>query len=81
MKPRRNSIKLSDKELTVSIGVLGERGVGKTALLTKWQVTRLTKMKIPGKYRPTGSCEKFTRDFKLFSFQVETKFYDYCKIY
>ena len=30
-------------------------------------------------YQPTKQSEKFTKDFKLFSFQIEARLYDYCK--
>ena len=31
----RNSMRIEDKELTVSIGILGARGAGKSTLLNK----------------------------------------------
>lgn len=36
MKQSRNSMRIDDKELTVSVGVLGNPGTGKSAILHKY---------------------------------------------
>ena len=74
MRENRNSIKIDEKELSVSIGILGSKKVGKTVLLKK-----ICNNDFSSEYQQTERSQKFLKDFKLMSFQVEARFLDYCK--